>query len=80
MKPFGKKIRCEVCGKDFELEKQNVYRVREPYYPLAGLAAPVRTYDATDCPHCGCQKILTERYDRIIGENATEREEGEDNE
>ncbi len=66
------KNKCEICGKTFPLCKEYVYQIRKELPVLASLTEPARTYDAIDCPFCGCQKILKERYAHIEKTNDCE--------
>ncbi len=61
------KMRCKVCGREFNLLKENKYIVRE--YMQFGFSMP-RLAEAFDCPICGCQNVVNERKSRVsvIGE------------
>ena len=56
---------CCVCGRDFPLLVENRYTARDPEKSGAPASlvgsAEVNLFDATDCPHCGCQNILQPR-------------------
>lgn len=61
-----KRVVCEVCGSDIELESYRRYSVSEHLHAkLFDLktAQPenARLYDAFDCPVCGCQYVAKER-------------------
>lgn len=49
---------CKVCGKQFDLIKENKYIVQENK-GINGIATG--TKKCFDCPHCGCQNILNVR-------------------
>lgn len=80
---------CDVCGRDFALLAEDHYVARSDTKPgLSCLAGEVGLYDAMDCPHCGCQKLLKGRA-RSLEPKVTcaiarveipEEEEDEDNE
>lgn len=55
---------CDKCGRDFALIVEDHYVARNN--AKSGLAAlsggdEPNCYDAIDCPHCGCQKLLQVR-------------------
>ena len=56
---------CKVCGRDFPLIFEEHYVAQDPQQK--GLAAVISTtdkaytYDAFDCPHCGCQNVMQQR-------------------
>ncbi len=52
---------CEVCGTELEINKKNVY-VAEVRNALFGIS---EDWNATDCPHCGCQNLLKKRYAKV---------------
>lgn len=52
------KIKCSVCGKRFLLKKEDVYQTVESLSLTQALTSTPKTYDVTDCPQCGCQKLL----------------------
>lgn len=49
---------CSVCGWDYSVRGSNLYVAEE----VTPLFQPNKYYDAIDCPHCGCQIILGERF------------------
>lgn len=57
-----RKIRCAVCGFKFWPE---VYQAEETTGAFNRLSGGTKIYDACDCPECGRQKLLGERYKRI---------------
>lgn len=50
--------KCRVCGKRFELEKSNRYEVVKNPEGLQVLTQSSTTFEAFDCPKCGCQNIV----------------------
>lgn len=51
-------IRCDVCGYEFEPDKKNRYEV-----PIRGfMELNTRVNECFDCPKCGCQIMVNERY------------------
>ena len=57
--------KCDVCGKWFTLSKEHVYQVVECVYtPFTGDVE--KTYDAVDCPQCGCQTLLKVRMPKFV--------------
>lgn len=48
--------KCSVCGNGIKLKKEKVYVVRE-----CNSLVNATTYNAIDCPFCGCQTILKKR-------------------
>lgn len=56
-------IKCSTCGKHVKLRKENRYEVvikAEAWQKSFG--AKDRLYDAFDCPRCGCQMLMHERF------------------
>ena len=71
---------CDKCGRDFALIVEDHYVARGN--TKSGLAAlsggeEPNCYDAIDCPHCGCQKLLQVRLRPM---QMIVEEEEEDNE
>lgn len=55
--------KCSTCGKRVKLRKENRYEVvikAEAWQKSFG--AKDRLYDAFDCPRCGCQMLMHERF------------------
>lgn len=52
-------MKCKICGKDFELKKENRYVVKN--VSVSGLFTR-NVYESFDCPYCGCQNVVNERY------------------
>lgn len=57
---------CDVCKTPLEINKKTVYvvSVENRFFHY------VDNWNAVDCPHCGCQNLLKNRY-----EKETERKE-----
>lgn len=59
-------ITCKVCGRDFPLMAEEHYVARggekKGFAAALGSQDEAKTYDAFDCPHCGCQNIVQTRY------------------
>lgn len=53
---------CNVCGKNINLEKDNIYQIQKRVF---GILEINEYYDAIDCQFCGCQKLLNIRYKKI---------------
>ena len=61
-----KKIRCNVCGYKFYLNKEMVREVSESNSLFDNLIGKqTKIYNATDCSKCGCQIILWPRLKEI---------------
>lgn len=58
-------MKCKVCGKRFPVTWMDVYRVAEPQSITGAISNPVKTYDAIDCPVCGCQHLLKVRLPEV---------------
>ena len=62
-------MKCKICNKEFELLKENRYMVTNKN--VKGITSGLTSaFDAFDCPYCGCQNIVSDRYvnvDRILG-------------
>lgn len=72
---------CDKCNRDFALIKEEHYiAVANSKTGIAALAGgdQPNCYDAIDCPHCGCQKLLQVRLRPMLME--LEEEEENDNE
>lgn len=57
--------KCCVCGEVFKLHAKDRVTVRAPQQILS--AKPCQEYDAWNCPFCGAQNRLNERYAEIKG-------------
>nr|DAL28802.1 MAG TPA_asm: RimK-related lysine biosynthesis protein, Probable-dependent amine/thiol ligase family Amino-group [Caudoviricetes sp.] len=54
-------MKCKICGKEFELKKENKYLVTEKIAAFGALTELPKTFEAFDCPHCGCQNVMNIR-------------------
>ena len=56
-------VKCSICGEQVELRKENRYEVViEAGVLQKSLGAKDHLYEAFDCPHCGCQMLMQERF------------------
>lgn len=56
-------IKCSICGEQVELRKENRYEiVIEAGTLQKSFGAKDHLYEAFDCPHCGCQMLMQERF------------------
>lgn len=56
-------IKCNVCGEQVELRKENRYEVLIKVSTLQkSLGIKDSLYEAFDCPSCGCQMLMQERF------------------
>lgn len=51
---------CKVCGKQFDLKKENKYIVQENK-GINGIASGTKKFECFDCCKCGCQNVLNIR-------------------
>lgn len=56
---------CEVCGTQLNINKKNVYES----VVINHIFHFEEIWNATDCPHCGCQNLLKKRYENITERN-----------
>lgn len=58
--------KCKVCGKEFELMRENHYVSvsRTPTGLSAIFSSNTIQYDTFDCTFCGCQNRMQERYEK----------------
>lgn len=73
-------VTCDKCHRDFALIKEEHYiAVANGKTGLAAISGGEQPscYDAIDCPHCGCQKLLQVRLRPMLME--LEEEEENDN-
>lgn len=55
--------KCSTCGKRVKLRKENRYEVVIEAGALQeSFGVKDRLYDAFDCPRCGCQMLMHERF------------------
>lgn len=56
-------VKCSICGEQVELRKENRYEVLikasalQKYFGIKD-----QLYEAFDCPNCGCQMLMQERF------------------
>lgn len=56
-------IKCSICGEQIELRKENRYEVLIKASALQkSFGNKDHLYEAFDCPNCGCQMIMQERF------------------
>nr|DAP31931.1 MAG TPA: DNA-directed RNA polymerase [Caudoviricetes sp.] len=56
-------IKCSTCGEQIELRKENRYEVViEAGVLQKSFGIKDCVYEAFDCPHCGCQMLMHERF------------------
>ena len=56
-------VKCSICGEQVELRKENRYEVViEAGVLQKSLGSKDHLYEAFDCPHCGCQMLMQERF------------------
>ena len=53
-------IKCVVCHETFTPAKSRKYEVRVNSGFMGN-----RIFEAFDCPYCGCQHVVNERYPRV---------------
>ena len=59
-------MKCCVCGMRFEPRKEAVYQVTESLSVAQVLTDAAKTFDAMDCPRCGCQQVLKVRMPKVV--------------
>lgn len=75
-----KKIKCNVCKYRFSLNKAMVKKVYEPNNLFDNLSGKqIKIYNATDCPNCGCQIILSPRLKEVKEKIKNEEKEIQNN-
>lgn len=62
---------CPICGHEFPIEREGIYTAREPQGVFTALSTGSKQFDAVDCPQCGCQKRLADRFERVEAEPDT---------
>lgn len=56
-------VKCSICGEQIELRSENRYEVViEAGVLQKSFGAKDQIYEAFDCPHCGCQMLMQERF------------------
>lgn len=63
-------MKCKICGKRFKLIKENRYLAEEKIGALECLKKASKTFEAFDCPYCGCQNIVNIREGEVIESEA----------
>ena len=53
--------KCKICGAKMKLTVDRRYEITKIPVGLMALTEPAITYEAFDCPKCGCQNIVNER-------------------
>ena len=56
-------MKCNVCGHEFTPKKENKYIASQQTAPVFGLT---KYYNCFDCPQCGCQIVVQERYSELF--------------
>lgn len=59
-------MKCKICEKEFELKKEEKYLATEKVAAFGTLAKLPKTFEAFDCPHCGCQNIVNIREETEV--------------
>jgi DNA-directed RNA polymerase subunit RPC12/RpoP len=57
-----KKSKCAVCGKRFKAQTAAIYQAAGGGGVIRLMSEGAKTYDAADCPRCGCQVLLATRF------------------
>lgn len=55
---------CKICKKYFKARKEDKYLAQKPR-GLSDLASAPTTFEAFDCPKCGCQNIVNVREPEV---------------
>lgn len=65
-------MKCTTCGKRFELKSENRYEVVVGGSSLIDKISLIKptTYNAFDCPKCGCQNLVSIKETDIINNTA----------
>lgn len=71
-----KKVICKVCGRRIALVSQMRYTAVESKGMTSAFTGTKR-FDAFDCPGCGCQNIVGERYETVEPEGVSWELEGQ---
>lgn len=58
-------MKCKICNKEFELLKENRYMVTNENLKEISKIGLSSVFEAFDCPYCGCQNIVGNRYMNI---------------
>ncbi len=65
-------VKCSVCRKKIKIDKESVYQAQERLSVADAMIKVPRTFDAIDCPICGCQKLLQIREPSVFGGDAVD--------
>ena len=71
-------MKCNSCGRKFRLLAKNRYEIVKVEYSLVsalkGIPIGGTYFNAFDCPHCGCQnvvsvieKVTADAFEKMIG-------------
>ena len=58
-------MKCCYCKRRFSLKSQNRYLSAEPTSISNAFNGGGGMYDSFDCPHCGCQHRIAQRYYKV---------------
>ena len=56
---------CKVCKRRFTASKDNKYLVQKARSITDAIMTAPTTYEAFDCPKCGCQNIVNVRESEV---------------
>lgn len=56
-----KKQVCKVCNCNFDIKISKKYLVK-----VGDFLGTKNIFDAYDCPQCGCQQLISQRYHKVI--------------
>ena len=59
-------MKCKVCGMRLKPTKETAYQVVESLSVAQVLTNTAKTFDAMDCPRCGCQLVLKVRMPKMV--------------
>ena len=66
------KRKCKVCKKRFGLQKKNKYQIYVAPVGISCIVEGGKTFEAYDCPYCGCQNIVNIREVGTLVESLTD--------
>lgn len=58
-------MKCCYCKRRFSLKSQNRYLSAEATSLSNAFNGGGAMYDSFDCPHCGCQHRIAQRYSKV---------------
>lgn len=58
-------MKCCYCKRRFSLKSQNRYLSAEATTLSNTFYGGGAVYDTFDCPHCGCQHRIAQRYSKV---------------